>query len=411
MPRKKIWISFSAIFFIIILIIAIGIPIFIFINIDLKKPKGIRITIDGELKNTLIISWYTDSLASNPILEYSFSPDLLKFNVSHPLVLESGNSFVYKTKLNNLTYNTTYYYRISSNEYNGRELMKFTTLPEKSPKEFTFLIYGDTRTQKEERRIIAKKIRENFINEFDFMIHLGDIAYDGTDQDQLNSYFTDTEYLNAFKPCLFVEGNHEGGIETKMYKNLFYDNLDYYYSFNYSKIGFLILNTNYRFVSNSQQTKWLNETLYNSSKNALNFAFMHHPLLHERSDPYFRENWRSLFEYYNNTHIFGAHNHQYERSYPIIDEENLLFNNSEMYDYKNLRDPIYFITAGAGAPLYDLRNDGFIAKNKKAYHFCLANIKRNEQETIFSLEAWEVPISDEIPFLFDNMTIKMENSI
>lgn len=369
--------------------------------------KGVRLTFINNFNDSIVISWFTEIKANNPNLKYSLKSNLSDAIIIKPNLTETSiSTYIYDAELINLTSNKTYYYQISSDENNKREIMNFTTLTNKSAKSIKFLIYGDSRTQREERKELSKKIMKSFINDFEFTIHLGDIVSSGREQDQWNDYFCDVEGLSAFKQGIYVEGNHEGGLTTKMYDNLPMTSSESnrYYSFSHGNIGFVILNSN---VGGDDQTDWLNQTLIHlSQKNDIIFAFMHHPLLHDdRSFSYHREKWRPLFDKYNISCIFAAHNHHYERSYPITNCITMEFNNSEQYDYVNIDDPMYFVSGGAGAPLYPPYDYSFIAKNQKEYHFLLIDVKKEPLTSTVSLEAWAMPNDFGSLFLFDNITI------
>jgi len=373
-------------------------------------PKGIRLTFIHNFNDSVIISWFTELNATDPLVNYSTKADLSNSIEIKANSTEISSTFIYTAELIDLFPNKTYFYQISSDRYNKREILNFTTMANNTD-HIRFLVYGDSRTLREERMILSQKIMENFKDNFDFTIHNGDIVEDGRDQYRWNNYFGDTECLNSYKQGIYVEGNHEEGLQTKMYDNLPMRNNESkrYYSFSYMGIGFIILNTNDYTTENDDQTDWLNQTLIQlSQENLFNFAFMHHPLLHERSSLYHREKWRPLFQKYNVSIIFSGHNHNYERSYPIINSTTLEFDDSKLYNYINLTDPIYIVTGGAGAPLLGVYNDAFIAKSESAYHFLLIDVKKEVTKTTLSLEVWCMPLNFGDLYLFDNITISKQ---
>jgi predicted phosphodiesterase len=389
---------------------------FLFINpIDESSvPQGIRLTVVDGLNDTIGISWFTTKNASNPMVEYSLNSDLsdsisINANVSH-----ISSSFIYRAKLNVLQSNKTYFYQVSSDIKNKTEIMNFKTLPTAS-NNTRFLVYGDSRTNRTARNMLGEKIMERFSNNFDFSIHTGDIVEDGRYQDQWNNYFIDMEALYRYKQGVFVEGNHEKGNNTKMYDNLLMNsNADNrYYAFSYNGMGFIILNSNGDAVGNDTQTEWLNETLFNySQKNSFNFVYLHHPLLHEldnRINPYFPDKWCPLIDKYNVSLIFCGHNHHYERSFPMTNSTSLEYNETEKYNYSSLTDPIYIVTGGAGAPLYGVNDDPFIAKAKKIYNFVIVNVEKESERTTINLEAWGMPINFGLLQPIDNITITRLN--
>jgi hypothetical protein len=208
-----------------------------------------------------------------------------------------------------------------------------------------------------------------------------------------------------------VEGNHENGhlSTTKMYENLPMTNNESnrYYCFSYADVGFIILNSNaYAKNDEEEQTNWLNETLkIFSQKNKFNFAFLHHPLLHDRIDPYFKEKWNPLFDKYNVTCIFCGHNHHYERSYPMINSSTLEYDDSQRFNYTDIDNSIYIVSGGAGAPLRNLNFIDFIANNERTYNFQLLNFVEQNEKAIINIETWGMPETIGDLYLIDNITI------
>ncbi len=375
-----------------------------------STPKGIRLTFLYNYNDSIVISWYTEKNATNPKVSYSTNADLsLAIEIKPNTTQISSSTYIYYAEIVNLSPNKTYHYQVSSDDNNKREIMNFTTLQNIDASNITFLVYGDSRTQRLERRLLVEKIMESFRNEFAFTIHTGDIVQDGTDQNRWNNYFSDTEVLNGYKQGVYVEGNHEGGWSTKMYENLLMygtQNNRYYY-FSYGEIGFIILNSNEYTEGDDDQTNWLNQTLIQlSQKKTFIFTFLHHPLLNiSRSYDYHREHWKPLFDKYNVSLIFCGHNHHYERSYPMINSTTLEYDDSEHYDYTNLNDSIYIVAGGAGAPLYSVSNDEFIAESEKASNFVIVDVKKEPTKTHISLESWVMHNDFGPLYLIDNITL------
>jgi len=381
---------------------------------EINLPQGIRITIVDKLDTSVGISWYSTKNASDPKVEYSKSADFgVKTSIKANLSVISPY-FIYHAKINSLEANTTYFYRVCSDNQNRRDKMNFTTLAT-NLNITRFLAYGDSRTLRIERKMVAEAITGAFLDRFDFLVHTGDIVADGTLQEQWNNYFDDTEMLNRYKQGIFVEGNHErgGSSDAKMYDNLLMNSTSAirYYAFSYNEMGFIILNSNPYAAGDDEQTEWLNATLnVYAEKNVFNFVYLHHPLLHEdRTDQYFLDNWRPLFDEYNVSIVFCGHNHHYERSYPMENSTTLEEDNSKLYNYSNLTDPIYIVAGGAGAPLYDVADDPFIAYAEKAYNFVLVEVEKTLTNTTLTLEAWKVLEDSSGCELMDNITIIKSN--
>ena len=374
--------------------------------------KGIRLTFIDNFNDSVIISWFTELNVTDPLVTYSTKADLSNSIVIEASSINFSSIFIHTAQLTQLVPNKRYYYQISSDKYHKREILTFKTMPN-NPNHIRFLVYGDSRTNRTARRTLAEKIMASFSNNFQFSIHTGDIVENGIVQSQWNDYFIDTECLNSYKQGIYVEGNHENGWhpDMKMYDNLpMRNNYSYdsrYYSFSYMDIGFIILVSNPYAAGYVPQTEWLNQTLIQfSQKNLFNFVFLHHPLLNDlRTDGYFIENWKPLFDKYNVSLIFCGHDHHYERSYPMTNSTNLEYDGSELYNYTNFDNSVYITSGGAGAPLYDFPKKPFIAKIKKAYNFVLVDVKKEVSKTTISLETWCMPEDFGDLYLFDNITI------
>ena len=166
------------------------------IDCDLKlsaplTPAGIRISAVNDSSNSMVITWYTTADASDPKVVYSTDPTLTNNITIIPTskYIDSGyDTYIYSANLKSLESNTTYYYKVSSDPSNTREILNFTTTPLRNATSSKFLLFGDSRSQSEERSEIVKKIVETF-DDIEFSIHTGDIVNDGTDQTLWNSYF------------------------------------------------------------------------------------------------------------------------------------------------------------------------------------------------------------------------------
>jgi len=425
MKNKKLILGFIIIVFLLLSYLFILIPISFIKDEDSAndkdlKPYGIRLTTFQNLNGSIIISWYTEKNASNPLVEYSLNEDLSNKEIAYASYFQINETYTYSTILYDLTPNSIYFYRVKSDKKNYRETLKFKSLPNPELQNFSFLLYGDSRTQREPRSELINKIMEfNSNKNFQFSIHSGDIVEDGRIQSQWYNYFNDTEDLYSEIPGLFVEGNHERGLATLMYDNLYPMISEYerYFSFVFGNCGFVILNSNdyYDINQEEEQVSWLNETLYSYSQQyEYNFVFLHHPLLHNRSALIHRQEWPSLFKKYNVTCVFCGHNHNYERSFPIVnqstlDQNTFEYNDTEKYNYEHVFDPIYIVSGGAGAPLYKTYNYDFIAKTNSIYHFCVIDVERDVSGTNIKLEAWGMPKINDIYQdlqLLDNFTIR-----
>ena len=374
-------------------------------------PEGIRLTVVNDSSNSMVITWYTTDSASDPKVIYS-NDSVLTYNFTViPSTKSVVSTYIYTASLQDLESNRTYYYKISSDASNEREILNFTTSPLENATSLKFLVFGDSRSQPEQRTEIVNKIMDNF-EDIDFSIHTGDIISDGKNQSQWDDYFKDIELLTKQIPGFFIEGNHERN-DGYMYDNIplpFNGLNSHYYNFSIGPVNFIGLNTQ---RDSSIQTTWLEEALNRSHQdnNTLwKIVYMHQPIFNSMSSRPDRSdlitNWCPLLEEYEVDLVFAGHNHYYERSYPMNQLKQ--YDNSTNFNFKNPLNPMYFITGGAGAPPHTRdTTPGYAPFYNSTYHFLIVEIVVDniKEETILTLETWGMlDISSEI-YLIDNLTI------
>ncbi len=380
-------------------------------------PKGIRLTATEAPNESIIISWYTESQASDPEVLYS-KDSLLVDNLTETGVESNvDGTYIYNAYLSNLDANTTYFYQVYSSSIDFREILNFTTAPNRTASNLKFVLFGDSRTQRAPRSELVEHAMENF-DDIDFFIHTGDIVEDGTIQTQWNDYFDDIEPISGNVLGYYIEGNHEK-LNGNMYENIILPSNginSYYYSFNIGPVNFIGLNTE---RDRTGQTSWLEAELQKSQQDndtLWKCVYMHQPIfssMPNRADlndviP----EWCPLFEQYDVDLVFAGHNHYYERSYPMNRFKS--FDNSNSYEFENPSNPMYLITGGAGAPLYELTTSPDYAPfYNSTYHFVIIDVKVDEvnEKTILNFETWGMPDDYSNIYLIDNMTIVKRGAI
>ncbi len=384
--------------------------------------SGERITVRGDPRTTAVISWNTKGFPSDPKVYYGETKSLGNEKEASIYTIETG--YLSSIELTNLKPNTIYHYQVQSNSSQKGEIMNFRTAPERNSTSVRFLAWGDTRSDRSTRSELAQKAAQ--LIDFSFTIHGGDIVFDGSDQELWDNYFNDTKEVNAFHQSYFISGNHEWSSFPS--QNLIYNNIPMpanardstYYSFNYGPISFLGLDTNdltgTPFIPMNLQ--WLETELkkFEADNHTLwKIAFFHEPIFNsmpsrpDRDD--LKTTWYPLFDEYNLDIIFTGHNHYYERTYPI--NQNGEFNNSQDPNYLNPQYPIQIITAGGGAPLYNIdgNNTSYSAYFNSTYHFCIVDISNNFEDntTKLTLETWAMnkfsPQNYSDLYLIDKITI------
>jgi hypothetical protein len=256
---------------------------------------------------------------------------------------------------------TTYKYDCGGDDTQG----SFKT-PPSDDVPFDFVVYGDTRTRHDmHRRIVAGILQSGAP---DFVLHTGDLVADGSDSAQWPLFFEiERELLRktAFFPAL---GNHERN-NRQFYE--FFDVDSPYYSFNWGKSHFIVLNSDLGNVASgsaakeafwARQRAWLEEDLAKSQDAQFRFVIAHHPPItavarRQAGNP----EMTALIPLFEGQHVsagFFGHDHNYQHY---------------------LKNGIhYVITGGGGAPLYPVDNPpaGITIKVVSTEHFVKVHVEK-----------------------------------
>jgi len=262
--------------------------------------------------------------------------------------------------------NTTYTVIISSGVkdimnqslLNGFE-WKFTTIGNTSIASDPVVIYGDSRTNHYVHQNIVNAIIEI---EPDLVFHTGDLVGNGAVSGQwdiFNDIVSNLLSIAEFYPAL---GNHENNSQL-YFDNFNLPNNERWYFIEYNDIHYIVLDSNSKLGSDSEQYEWLEHDLQNISNN-INFivVIFHHPIfstgLHFIDQRGLKDILPPLFEKYNVDIVFNGHAHNYERS-----------------QYNNI---YYITTGGGGAPLYpQVSTSIYSQKFIVSYHFCKLTVIDN----------------------------------
>jgi len=352
------------------------IALFSTVNSEAAEPEQVHLSTTG-IPGEMIVQWGTeeDTMASCPsdnIVEYGTDNDNLNLS-------ENGNSNMYlwttcthTTQLQNLNPNTTYYYRVGG-EGEWSSVYSFETIKE-NPGKITIGAIADHGTSSNAQETTSNMENENL----DLVIHPGDISYangagsgNGVgDQSVWDEYQNQIESLTSECPHMYAPGNHEEDAEPygfDAYESRFFNpgQNSFWYSFDFEFIHFVSISSEHDYEPGSTQHTWLRNDLEDANNNRENYPwiviFAHRPMYSSNGDGdghgseiEFREAMEGLlFDYQVDLAIWG-HDHHYERTYPVF-EENVYSNNSG-----NLDDPFYkpgatiHIVAGmAGRSTYD----------------------------------------------------------
>jgi len=221
-----------------------------------------------------------------------------------------------------------------------------TAPPDGKDVPFTFVVYGDSRNGVEQHRRVVDRVSQEVP---DFVLGTGDMVDEGFRADQWQQFFDVESRLlrdNVYFPAL---GNHDRqgrGRTADTYRAYFSvpengGDTERYYAFTYASARVLVLDSNAYSFALTDQTAWLERELIAARQDPNLrhiFVVMHHPpfsiSLHGGNID-LRDRWTPLFEKYQVSAVFSGHDHVYERA-----------------EHNGIR---YFVSGGAGAPLYPKR--------------------------------------------------------
>lgn len=367
-------------------------------------------------QSSIVISWIEDSEDSRDVtLVLNGNP--AGFTGSQALYLRDG-FYAHHAEFVGLSPNTEYEYEVSGLGYS----QSFLTGKEELETGDCFIIYGDTRSSKEQEPPprydhetfhpeVANAIITHASGEPLFLLHVGDLSVNPTLWDLNFDFFDplitmDSTYdqprvvPNSFnnhvidtRPVLSCLGNHDvwgsSTMNTNIYEKTFEfpknnsDSAELFYSFDYGNIHFTILNTEvwkycYTDITPEQryeQTKWLEKDLANSEEQNYRLIAYHYP--HElegynysgvsTSSMFYADSveniWCPIFESYKVQAVFNGHHHHYY--YPSENPINGVH---------------YVVTGGGGAPLNTMT--GAVAD----YHYVRVEYLANGNLNVESLD-------------------------
>ncbi len=289
-------------------------------------------------QTTMTISWSTEAQGDGLV---EFGPDdSYGFNG-----YDSSFGVLHSVELTGLEPSAEYHYRVlSSTGEIGTDhtfsTAKFSTEP------FTFVVYGDTRTNDFLRGRVASRIIE--INP-DLVFNTGDLVESGEYPDLWRKWFNTNQILLEDRPFFIALGNHEQNA-TVYFKYWHFPGNEQWYSINYGNAHFICLSTETNLYG--AQRTWLETDLIAASDSAVwIFVFFHRPPYSSGdngSDISVRQAWCSLFETYGVDIVFNGHDHNYERSL--------------------INDVYYIVTGGGGAPLRAVGSSSWTIYSESTLH-------------------------------------------
>jgi hypothetical protein len=276
----------------------------------------------------------------------------------------SGHKFIYNALLTKLTAGQKYYYMCTCGGKNST-LFHFSGKLTGNQWVPNLVIFGDM------GRTDGPQALPGLVNEVKngwphVAIHIGDFAYDMNDQGgHIGDVFMDQiQDIAAYIPYMVAVGNHEPAFNYSHYRNRFNmpntdDNM--YFSWDVSTVHFIAYSSEVYFNEKQypawtieKQLQWLEQDLIkaNARRDVTPWiiAYGHQPMYCSNKDgddctkdlSLVRQGLETLFFKYGVDMILEAHEHSYERLWPVFNKV------VTQKDYNNPKAPVHIITGCAG---------------------------------------------------------------
>jgi len=316
-------------------------------------------------ETSIIVRWETDEAASSEVA-YGAKAEKMES-------VKGEDAVYHEVKLDSLEPGGFYFYQVrSSAEGNTVESEVYTFQPavdKDTP--FSFIVLCDTQSSPE---VVAKQAEHAWAQRPQFTLLGGDLVSDGTVKEHWTKhFFPNMHALNSRVPLIPCIGNHDK--DSEYYYNYFsMPEPEYCYRFRYGNAEIFNVDSQKRLSHSSEQYKWLDEALGNSTA-TWKIVCHHKPPYSSDEDDYGDTKTerpvggdfmlRKVVDLYEKHHVdivWNGHIHSYERTWPLLQGKPVLEGGV-----------VYMITGGGGG---GLEKAGpwrlpFTAKVYSGHHYCL----------------------------------------
>lgn len=361
----------------IILLIIFAIFIFILGNIiyfTFTINKQIHLSYSDTNTSDIIITWIT--LTKSPLENIYI--EIFNGNESYiPIINPSVDTFsfmylfnryIYSSKVN-VGNNKSIYYKIVDDNINWKS-EEYYYKSNYNRNSQNVLIYGDMGYANNRiLNTINDEVNQNYI---DFILHVGDFAYNFEDYFGTTSdlFFSNIEKIAAITPYMTIPGNHEHYNNFSFYKHVFnmplkekYNNL--FYNLDKPPIKFININSEVYYVDSLKptietQTNFIESQIRDINRTKYPWLIItgHRPMYCSSNDNDYCARWKTdplrialeeILFVSNTTLYISGHENNYERSCPVFNGQcqNNKSNLSSYYKLDGLY-PIHIVTGGAG---------------------------------------------------------------
>lgn len=359
----------------------VGLVLFHFVYSDNVVPEQIHLSY-GRVSTQMFVTWSTMNVTQNATCLYGTSSLSQQAKGYTTKFVDGGTEqhtqYIHRVSLSQLQPGKKHMYQCG----NGKTFSKiftFKALPSGSDFGVRVALFGDMGSVNAQS--LPRLLKDVQNDMYDAIFHVGDFAYDMDSDNGKNGdkFMKAIEPIAATVPYMTCPGNHENKYNFSNYKNRFTmpgdeDGKLMYYSFNMGPVHVISISTEYFFYINYgilqpiHMYEWLEKDLQeaskpeNRAKQPWIIAMGHRPMYCSNNDHDDCTHHESLVRIgipfihilgmekvmfkYGVDLMFWAHEHSYERLWPVYDRK--VYNGSLTAPYTNPKAPVHVITGSAG---------------------------------------------------------------
>lgn len=289
-----------------------------------------------------------------------------------------------------------------SNEFQSKKLQ-----------DFNFVAAGDFGCSERANRTIAGMMSKSP----EIIIATGDLSYER----QPDCWFSLISPLDTGNKFKITIGEHDIGDGPAKYQRYLerFNLTKPFYSFDYQNVHFLVMatakNKKVPYMNDSEQYEFVNQDLKKAHSNkSIDWIVVStfrpfyssnttHPGLDKLQDTYHR-----LFEKYDVDIVLQGHNHNYQRTYPLLFNEDrpptAVITDTSEEKYKDVKGQIFITVGTGGQDLYDITGQApFVAE--QFLHHGFLNVDVTESGSKLTATFYEnIEMTDK-----DHITITKKN--
>lgn len=331
-------------------------------------PRGVHLSLTEDGESTMTVTWFTDGAADPaPVVEFGETAELGQAASATSQDVPGVVARVHEATVRGLSPGVSYHYRVAGTSGYSET---FTFRTDDGDGHFRAVLFGDHGVKPTSNATVHAAIAL----EPDLVIIAGDLSYADGDPHVWDVWFDMMQPLAARVPLMTAIGNHETGQEGVWGNRPYLARLalpggELFYGFDYGRVRFTMHDSDTTALAAAgllaEAQEWFARDLADAAQRRdageldRIVVVQHHPL-YSNHETLSRQYGAALITTQEPLmHAAGvdllvaAHNHNYERSKPMMFGVPTA---DAQHDYADPLGFLFVITGGGGQSLYDFRD-------------------------------------------------------